>query len=113
MFGTYNRKIERAVKANWTLTEYEFLELKDLKKKMKDPNASFLVRTKIVFDKDKTNTSYTFLSLMLGSRTASNVSKMPDLCSFPLSYYNVDYDKYDYKLGSIVKFMQNHMELTK
>jgi hypothetical protein len=36
---------------------------------------------------------------------------MPDLISFPLSYYNVDYDKYHYKLGAVIKFMQNHILL--
>jgi hypothetical protein len=65
------------------------------------------------FDDDKSKTAYTFLSCILGSTKSSSMAGMPDLISFPLSYYNVDYDKYHYKLGAIIKFMQNHILLLK
>ncbi len=113
MFGAYNGFIKEAVEKGWTITDYEFLELKDLPKKIKDPNASFLVRTKVWFDKDKSNTSYTFLSLMNGNKKARSVNDLVNVCSFPLSYYNVDYDKYVYKLGAVVLFVQNHVNITK
>ncbi len=114
MFNSYNGKIEDAIKLNWKLTKYEFIDMKKFHKLRKDPNNSFLIKTKVLFKGDKSKTPYSFLSLLLGNKKASTTLKnMPDLCSFPLSYYNVSYDKYDYKLGAIVKFMQNHVELTK
>jgi hypothetical protein len=36
---------------------------------------------------------------------------MPDLCSIPLSYVQVDEKNYIYKLSALVQFMQNHIEL--
>ncbi len=112
MFGSYNDAIEKAVKAYWTLTPVEFIEVGKYRKLRKSVKNSFIIRTKVNFDKDKSNTSYTFVSVLLGSSKGS-MALMPDLCSFPLSYYNVDYDKYHYKLGSVVKFMQNHILLLK
>ncbi len=111
IFGSYNNAIKKAME-HWTLTEVEYInETKYAQLKYSYRN-SFLVRTKVKFTKDKSKTAYTFLSLLLGSRKAGSMAQMPDLCSFPLSYYNVDYDKYLYKLGAIVMFMQNHVKVT-
>lgn len=110
IFNAYNNEIEAAVKQNWTQSEYEFIKMSEFKKRRKDPNYSFLIKTKVIFESDRDLTAYTFLSLLLGGRYNS-VDDMPTLCSFPLSYYDVDYDKYIYKLGALVLFVQNHMEL--
>lgn len=112
IFGSYNNAIKKAIKQNWTLTEVEFIDGDKFAKMKYSHRNSFLVRTKVKFTKDKKKTAYTFLSLLLGSKKAGSMAAMPDLCSFPLSYYNVDYDKYLYKLGAIIKFMQNHVKLT-
>lgn len=112
IFGSYNSAIEKAVKTYWTLTPIEFIETSQYRKLSRSVKNSFIIRTKVNFNKDKSNTSYTFLSVLLGSNKGS-MKLMPDLCSFPLSYYNVDYDKYHYKLGAIIKFMQNHILLTR
>lgn len=112
IFGSYNSAIKKAVENYWTLTPVKFIKTVEYKKLRGSYRNSFIIRTKVNFDKDKSNTSYTFLSVLLGSNKGSMAS-MPDLCSFPLSYYNVDYDKYHYKLGAVVKFMQNHIILTR
>jgi len=113
VFQNYNDHIKEAVKAHWTATEYEFIKLQEFGKLKKNPKNSFLIRSKVSFEKDKSGTDYTFLSLLRGSNRASTMSRMPDLISFPLSYYDVDYDKYTYKLGAIINFMQNHVALLK
>ena len=110
IFGSYNSAIKKAVETYWTLTPIEFIDATQYSKLKKSYRNSFIIRTKVNFEKDKSNTSYTFLSVLLGSNKGS-MSSMPDLCSFPLSYYNVDYDKYHYKMGAIIKFMQNHIIL--
>lgn len=113
IFQNYNDHIKDAIKAHWKTTEYEFIKLKEFIKLRRSPKNSFLIRTKVSFEKDKSDTDYTFLSLLRGSNKASSIARMPDLVSFPLSYHDVDYDKYTYKLGAIVHFMQNHVDLIK
>lgn len=113
IFGSYNKGIKKAIEQNWTITDVEFINETQYAKMKYSYRNSFIVRTKVKFTKDKSKTAYTFLSVLLGSKNAGAMKNMPDLCSFPLSYYNVDYDKYIYKLGAIVKFMQNHIMLTK
>lgn len=111
IFGSYNKAIKKAVENYWTITPVEFIDVGQYNKLKGSYRNSFIIRTKVNFEKDKSRTSYTFLSVLLGSNKASSMSGMPDLISFPLSYYNVDYDKYHYKLGAIIKFMQNHIQL--
>jgi hypothetical protein len=36
---------------------------------------------------------------------------MPDIVSVPVAYNNVDEDSYNYKLGILVRFIQNHIKL--
>ncbi len=110
IFGSYNKAIKKAVDKYWTLTPVEYITTSKYNQIRRIDKNSFIVRTKVNFDKDKSKTSYTFLSVVLGSNRMS-MAMMPDLCSFPLSYYNVDYDKYEYKLGAVIKFMQNHILL--
>jgi len=112
IFNTYNTKIKDAITQNWTITPYEFITLTEFDDRKHESIYSFLVPTQIYFDDEGTQASYSFLSVVLGDKT-QNLNTMPDLCSFPLSYYDVDYDKFDYKLGSIVLFMQNHINLTR
>lgn len=113
MFQNYDSKIKEAVEKHWKSTPFEFISMEEFKKRMDNPKYSFLIRTKAVFEKDKSSTSYSFLSLLIGKKNSKNLNRLPDLGSFPLSYYNVDYDKYTYKLGAIVQFLQNHVALVK
>ena len=113
IFGSYNKAIKKAMEDYWTLTPVEYIDATKYAQLKGSYRNSFIIRTKVNFEKDKSNTNYTFLSILLGSNKASAMANMPDLCSFPLSYYNVDYDKYIYKMGAIIKFMQNHIILTR
>jgi hypothetical protein len=113
IFGSYNKAIEQAMKDYWTITPFEVIDIVKYNQLKGNYRNSFIIRTKVNFADDKSNTSYTFLSCILGSNKSSSMAGMPDLISFPLSYYNVDYDKYHYKLGAIIKFMQNHIQLIK
>lgn len=108
----YNTKITEAVKSNWNITEYEFVSYKEFEAKRKDPQYSFLLTTTVTFEKDKTKAQYIFLQLLAGGNYR-NFSDMPDLVSIPLSYRNTDETNHIYKLGVIVRFVQNHMLLLK
>ncbi|MFZ5940882.1 MAG: hypothetical protein ACOYXB_09925, partial [Bacteroidota bacterium] len=106
----YNFEITDAVKKFWTITPYEFINFDDFEKKANDPNASFLYTAAVSFEKDKTQTRYTFLCLSLGGDYEA-LDQLKDIANIPLAYFGVDEDAYSYKLGTLVHFMQNHVKL--
>ncbi|MBL7111486.1 MAG: hypothetical protein ISS19_06055 [Bacteroidales bacterium] len=108
--NSYDGQIQEAMENEWSITEFEFIPYEEFESKRKDPNLSFIMLVNVTFEKDKLNASYKFLNLMLGG-AYYDMSVMPDLVSIPVSYKNVDEDSYNYKLGILVRFMQNHIKL--
>jgi hypothetical protein len=106
----YNYEIRDAVEKWWTITPYEFLEHDDFAEKSLDRNASFLYVAAVNFEKDKSRTRYMFLCLSLGGERET-VDDLKDITNLPLGYHGVDEDHYTYKLGTIVRFMQNHIRM--
>lgn len=106
----YNYKIKEVVEKNWNVTEYEFISFKEFEEKRKDPQYSFLLTTIVTFEKDKTKAQYNFLQLLAGGNYR-HIKDMPDLVSIPLSYRHTDEANHVYKLGVIVRFVQNHILL--
>ena len=106
----YNFEIQDAVKKYWDITEYEFIGHDDFGDKSVDKNASFLYMAAVNFEKDKSQTRYMFLCLSLGGDYES-IDDMKDITNLPLSYHGVDEDRYAYKLGTMVRFMQNHVRM--
>lgn len=106
----YNFEIRDAVKKYWDITEYEFIGHDDFGDKSVDKNASFLYMAAVNFEKDKSQTRYMFLCLSLGGDYES-IDDMKDITNLPLSYHGVDEDRYAYKLGTMVRFMQNHVRM--
>lgn len=106
----YNFEIQDAVKKYWNITGYEFLQYDDFGDKSVDKNASFLYMAAVNFEKDKSQTRYMFLCLSLGG-DYETIDDMKDVANIPLSYYGVDEDRYAYKLGTMVRFLQDHIRL--
>lgn len=106
----YNFEIQDAVKKYWNITEYEFLNFKDFGAKSADKNASFLYMAAVNFEKDKSHTRYMFLCVSLGGDYQS-IDDMKDVANLPLSYHGVDEDRYAYKLGTMVRFLQDHIRM--
>ena len=71
---------------------------KEFEKKRLDPQYSFIYMSKVTFENDKTDAAYRFLHLSLGG-DYFRLNEMPDIASVPLAYYDVDEDRYAYKLG--------------
>jgi hypothetical protein len=105
---TYDMFIKDAVQKYWKSTEFEFIDQPTFEKRRFDPKYSFLVLMKAVYDKDPGGVSYNYISLVLGNATL-NLSKMPELCSIPLSYTDDNIPDYEYVIPAIVKFMQKHV----
>ncbi|HKK61020.1 MAG TPA: hypothetical protein VJ951_00585 [Bacteroidales bacterium] len=106
----YNFEITDAIKNYWTITPYEFIEYDEFEKKATDPSASFLYTATVMFEKDKSQTRYVFLCLSLGGEYPS-MDEMKDIVNIPVSYYGVEPEHYTYKLGTMVNFMQKHVEM--
>jgi len=106
----YNLEITDAVKKFWDITEYEFIKMKDFPQKSADETASFLYPATVSFEKDRSNTRYVFLCLSLGGDNVS-IDELRDVANIPLSYYGVDSDHYSYKLGTLIRFLQNHVKI--
>ena len=106
----YNFEIQDAVKKYWNITEYEFIKFEDFGAKSVDKNASFLYMAAVNFEKDKSHTRYMFLCVSLGGDYQS-IDDMKDVANLPLSYHGVDEDRYAYKLGTMVRFLQDHIRL--
>ncbi len=106
----YNLALSEVIAKEWKITPYEFIELKDFEEKRMDPQYSFLFLNQVRFDLDKTKAVFNFISLLLGGNETV-IGNMPDLCSVPLSYRDVDEESYSYKLPVLLRFIQNHVEL--
>ena len=107
----YNLEIQDAVKKYWKITEYEFISFDEFGDKSVDKNASFLYVAAVNFEKDKSRTRYMFLCLSMGGPDHDNIDELKDITNLPLSYHGVDEDLYTYKLGTLLRFMQNHVTL--
>lgn len=106
----YNFEIKEQMNNIWELTEFEFIENDEFPAASKDPYASFLYTTLVSFEKDKTDSRYVFIHLSMGHESAT-LDDMKDLVSVPLGYAGVPPENYIYKLGTLIKFIQNHVKL--
>src|SRR5690554_6409747 len=108
VLSEFNTVIEEVVKRSWTITPFEVISSKEFERLKHHPELSFLLTSTVTFHKDKANARYRFLSLLMGDSNAE-VKTMPDLCSLPLSYLQVEGESYYYKLEAFVLFIQNHV----
>lgn len=109
-FSSYNSFIKEAVKTFWTITPYEFIEVKDFNVRRLKPEYSFIVLTQTNFDKDKSNSLFNFVNLLQGKKV-NKLGEMPEICAIPLSFAGEDDIEYSYKLGAILAFMQKHAQM--
>jgi hypothetical protein len=106
----YNSIIKKVMQQEWTITEFDFVSAKDFEQKRMDAQYSFIYMTNVTFEADKTDASYRFLHLSLGG-DYFRLNEMPDIASVPLAYFDVEEDRYAYKLAILVRFLQNHAKL--
>lgn len=114
--SAYDSYIEDAVKKYWKITEFETISKDQFVKKMSDPNASFLLKADLnYFKKDLVKARYKSLTLVLGTPGLNRIdelTQMPDLCTFPLSYSDDGEEGFLYQMSIAVRFMQDHVRLT-
>jgi len=110
-FNIYNSAIQTAVKEKWTLTPYKFISMKEFNEMNQNPAYSFLLQTNVFEEKNASKTLYTFISVVLGEK-GKKFEELPEICSFPLCYFDEETEKYDYKIGALLLFIQNHINTT-
>jgi len=108
--AAYNFKIQEAVKNAWELTDFEFISLEQFEEMYNDPDKSFLMMTQVVFQNDKTKVRYNFLSMFIGKPGLDGFEDLPDIAAIPLAYTEVDEEFWVYKIESLVRFMQTHIQ---
>ena len=112
LFGMYNGAIEEAGKKHWKITDFDFINKDDFKKKKHVPTASMIIQTESHFEGQEELGVFTSLSLVLGKK-GGDINLMPDIITVPLAYSDIDYDEYHYKLGLSLIYMQNHINWLK
>lgn len=108
----YNSIIKKVMQQEWNITEFDFVTAKEFEQKRMDAQYSFIYMSNVTFEADKTDASYRFLHLSLGG-DYFRLNEMPDIASVPLAYFDVEEDRYAYKLAILVRFLQNHAKLLK
>ncbi|NSW44433.1 MAG: hypothetical protein HPY79_01200 [Bacteroidales bacterium] len=111
-FSETNIQLKSAAQKFWKLTPFEFINVEEFEKRKKSNNYSFVSVDDVYFDSDKNATKYKFLCVYLGGNY-KNESTMPQLCTIPLAYAEQEENEYAYKLGTLLLFVQNHIELVK
>ena len=112
IFGMYNGAIKDAANKHWKITDYDFINKDDFKKKKNVSSASMIIQTESHFEGQEELGVFSSLSLVLG-KPGGTINTMPDIITVPLAYSDVDYDNYYYKLGLALLFMQNHVQWLK
>ena len=108
----YNSIIKKVMQQEWNITEFDFITDKEFEEKRMDAQYSFIYMSQVTFEADKTDATYRFLHLSLGG-DYFRLNEMPDIASVPLAYFNVEEERYAYKLAILVRFLQNHAKLLK
>jgi hypothetical protein len=110
MFSSYNNYIEDAVNNNWTITPYKIISYEEFEKLMTNPAYSFIIKATYYSMSDE-DLEFNFATIVLGEN-GKDFEELTEIASFPLSYSDVDESTYDYKIGTMILFVQNHIKLT-
>jgi hypothetical protein len=105
----YNLIIEEVIKNEWHVTDFDFISKKEFEELRMKPEYSFLIMMRTTFTNDNTEAVYKFLHVVLGGDYLL-VNNMPTICSVPVSYDEVEEESYIYKMRTLLRFIQNHIE---
>ncbi len=113
MLLMYNQKIKKAVDKHWEITPYEFKKFNndEFEQLRLDTNLSFLIMNDSYIPRDKTRAVYKFLNLTLGGDYELE-KQMPTISGLPIAYAEVEEDTYAYKLGLVLRFIQEHVKVS-
>jgi hypothetical protein len=105
----YNITVKAAIEKFWTITPYKYVTTDEFETMRKDKDKSFILLTKSTLTKDKQNTEYLYMNLIMGDNVES-INSMPEILILPLSYTGVEENSYVYKMGVMIRFAQEHVK---
>lgn len=103
----YNITVKSAMEKYWKITPFKFISTDEFESQRKDKTKSFLLLTRTTLTKDKENTDYLYMNLLMGDNV-ENINDMPEILTLPISYTGVEENSYVYKMGVMVRFAQEH-----
>lgn len=103
----YNITVKAAIEKYWKITPVKFVTTEEFENIRKDKANSFLLLTRTTLTKDKQNTDYLYINLLMGANVVK-IDDMPEIVTLPLSYTGVEENSYVYKMGVMVRFIQEH-----
>lgn len=104
----FNIYIKDAMQKYWKVTPYKIISHAEFDNMRKDSKSSFLFLSQENLTKGNTAAFYDYLVLAMGDNSAL-LTNMPEIVNIPLSYSEVDENKYVNKLGLIVRFIEVHL----
>lgn len=103
----YNITVKAALDKYWKITPVKYISSDEFENVRKDKDKSFLLLTRTTLTRDKENTDYLYVNLLMGENV-ENIDDMPEILTLPLCYTGVEENSYVYKMGVIVRFIQEH-----
>jgi hypothetical protein len=106
----YNITVKAAMEKFWKITPVKYISTDEFETARKDKDKSFLLLTRTTLTKDKENTDYLYLNLLMGDNV-EKIDDMPEIVTLPIAYTGVEENSYVYKMGIMVRFVQHHAQL--
>lgn len=103
----YNITVKSAVEKYWKITPFKFITTDEFETQRKDKEKSFLLLTHTTLTRDKENTDYLYINLLMGDNV-NKIDDMPEIVTLPLHYTGVEENDYVYKIGVMIRFIQGH-----
>jgi len=103
----YNITVKSAMEKYWKITTFKYISNEEFETQRKDKNKSFLLLTRTTLTRDKENTDYLYINLLMGDNV-DKIDEMPEVITLPLHYTGVEENSYVYKMGVMIRFVQEH-----
>jgi len=103
----YNITVKSAMDKYWKITPIKYISSDEFENERKDKTKSFLLLTKTTLTRDKQNTDYLYLNLLMGDNV-DKIDNMPEILTLPLHYTGVEENSYVYKMAVMIRFTQEH-----
>jgi hypothetical protein len=101
----FDAMLSESIKKFWKVTPFEIINSERFEKEKSNPSFSFLVVTKVSFTKDKIESSYNFLNLLL-SHPTGNINDMPVMVYIPFCGAPFTSNLHIYKTAVLIKAIQ-------
>ena len=108
--NSYNNQVDKVLDSIWSITSADIMTPEDFEKQMNNKSFSFIYLSTNTFKEDTSKQTFLCMNVTVGSK-AKKISKLPDLGSFPIGYENIEEDEYLYKVGGLIRMVENHIKI--